>query len=251
MKAVFFMFVMLWSVAAQAAITYDTSSYAPRTSLQTSLTFSHATADQTDRVMIAGCFIVSDTTARTVTGMTYNGDAMTLVDTIGDPANQYMRVYELAAPDTGTHDVVGSFSGAGDGYQACWAETWYGVDQMTLNRTVSKRTSGETNEGSSSLSPVSSSSNDIVLDFIVWRYSVQGTVTIGGGQTERVSIMGASQAAMKGSSEPGAGATTTMSWSWAEADITSDCHLAFALIPAAGTPAGFPLKDIFTPIIVQ
>jgi len=102
--------VGLVPAAAYAAIAYDASSQGTVDS--TSLTFSH-TVTGTDTILFveAGQWQTGDA----ITGVTFNGTAMTLVDKqqVGS-INTYVYLYYLIAPATGTHDVVISSSGSAD-----------------------------------------------------------------------------------------------------------------------------------------
>jgi hypothetical protein len=72
------------------------------TSAATSLTISHTVAGS-NRVLVVGV-----STQTTITGVTYNGVAMTLGVT---GTNTF--IYYLATPDTGTHDIVISLNASG------------------------------------------------------------------------------------------------------------------------------------------
>lgn len=77
-----------------------------KTTGQTSVTVSH-TCSGSDRLLLVG---VADQGGDTVTGVTYNGVAMTQIAKKIRGAIEYGYVYALLAPATGTHNVVVSRS---------------------------------------------------------------------------------------------------------------------------------------------
>jgi hypothetical protein len=76
----------------------------------TSLTWSH-TCSGSDRLLRVGLRTVAG--ASLITGVTYNGDAMTLIDVVaGGGARRAVELWELLNPDSGAHDVIASASGS-------------------------------------------------------------------------------------------------------------------------------------------
>ena len=217
------------------SITNDADSSGPSSPL------AHATANQPDRVLIVSIVLIGSTTARTVSSVTYNSVSMSLIDAVGtsDGDNSRVEFWKLVAPATGTHDIAYTLSGAFDGAEFVGGTTWYGVDQSTVNRTASKNTFGtDASHQSDTLTPTSSV-GDIVIDCMGFRYSGQGTVTLGGSQTQ---IWSQNSVSHIGSYKAGAAGTTTMTISWATDDWTPASYVAFALIPVAaagGKPASY------------
>jgi len=107
------------------AIAYDSS--AKGTTTTSSLTFAH-TCSGTNRILfVAARFYQTDK----ITGITYNGTAMTFINKRQDNAgnNCYIYLYYLLNPDTGTNNVVVSAS-ANPNIQMCAASASYtGVAQ--------------------------------------------------------------------------------------------------------------------------
>lgn len=85
------------------AIATDASSLTSSGGYSNSLTISHTVAG-TDRLLPVGVHCRSATAD--VTGVTYNGVAMTLQGTNENSGVVGMQWYSLVAPATGTHDVV-------------------------------------------------------------------------------------------------------------------------------------------------
>lgn len=77
----------------------------------TSITVSH-TCSGSDRILLVGV-ITNDTTDK-ITGVTYNGVAMTRLSSQGSAGLNFLGyIYYLIAPDTGTHNIVVSRSDSG------------------------------------------------------------------------------------------------------------------------------------------
>lgn len=87
----------------------DTSTDGGITNPGTSHTFSH-TCTGSDLILFVG--VMGDVTTDRITGVTYNGVAMTLIDKIleGDDFPRWAYLYYLIAPATGAHNVVISAS---------------------------------------------------------------------------------------------------------------------------------------------
>lgn len=135
-----------------------------------SVTFAH-TCSGSDRILIVG---ITSNNADVITGVTYNGTAMTLAkkSTFAGPT---MYLYYLLAPDTGANNVVVSASGAGE-YIRVSSVSYTGVQQ-----------SGQpdaTDEESASATSVTSSLTQAVTH--AWQIGLvqgghDGTVTAGSG----------------------------------------------------------------------
>ncbi len=91
------------------AIALDTSTYGSFVGSGTSLTWSH-TCTGSDLVLFVG--VIANDTTDLVTGVTYNGVAMTLVGKENATTDRWTSLYVLAGPATGTHSVVVSTSSA-------------------------------------------------------------------------------------------------------------------------------------------
>ena len=77
----------------------------------TSLTWSH-TCTGSELVLLVGAFL-DNLTSDTITGVTYNGVALTkILGAVGSSNEGYMTFWYLIAPATGAHNVVVSFTPA-------------------------------------------------------------------------------------------------------------------------------------------
>ena len=111
-----------------AAIAFDAASSA-KAANASSLSWSH-TCSGSDRLLVVGTN-AGDTTAgdRPVTGITYNGAALTKIrsDTIGLITSE---LWYLLNPDTGAHNIIVSYTGLNTDAQA-GGISLTGVDQIT------------------------------------------------------------------------------------------------------------------------
>jgi hypothetical protein len=94
-----------------------------------SITISHATSG-TNRLMLVGVTFNNDNN-ETVTSVTYNGVALTLKGTETNSDDARVEIWSLVAPDTGTHNVVITFSAALAQEGIAGVMTFNGVDQST------------------------------------------------------------------------------------------------------------------------
>lgn len=114
------------------AIAFDAVSTGNDAADPTSLTWSHTTTTDSNRVLIVATSTEADTghTAQTVSGITYGGVALTKVRTdyiTGDTDNG-SELWYLIAPATGANNVVVTMTSAVDGLFGA-AMTFSGVDQ--------------------------------------------------------------------------------------------------------------------------
>jgi hypothetical protein len=214
---------------ASAAPIFDAVS--TDTSATGSCSFSHTVAVQSDRVLYVAVNV--DTNTDVSASATYNSVAMSLVVALS--AQQYLAVFQLVAPATGTNTVAVTYTGSIGG--VCHARSYYGVDQSTP--TGSPVTS-EAATGTTVSNDVASATGNLVVDFVGINNNTAAQVTEGAGQTERglAEADGPATTTLSGSDEAGA-ATVTMSWSW----VTThrNAHIAFSLnaVGAGATRTNF------------
>lgn len=128
--------VLLLPLQGYAAIAFDASSADADTT--NSLTFSHTTGGS-DRILFCMAYINEGSGQDRVSGITYNGDAMTLVDK-NLIASDYTYLFYLIAPDTGTNDVVISLNSSVGILGACGSYT--GADQTSQPDSFDTNTAG-------------------------------------------------------------------------------------------------------------
>lgn len=163
-----------------------------------------------------------------VSGMTWNGTALTKFDSSNATTWTRTEGWYLKAPATGTFNVVANKASFGNNHWGIAIYVLEGVDQTTTFRTVGK---GSADTGTSSSHTVAAwAAGDLLLDIL----SVDATghtPTVGANQTADFATQnyGAGSNETRGSSQ-----TTTdgvMSWTWTTSAPNS--HLAVGIIPAS------------------
>lgn len=89
-------------------------------------TLSH-TCTGSNRILLV--YVYSNNTVKTVTGVTYNGVAMTKLME-GAVTNQYNAVFYLVAPATGANSIIATISASGTNWGICSA-SYTGVSQVS------------------------------------------------------------------------------------------------------------------------
>lgn len=146
----------------------------------TSLTISSKTTAGSNRCGIV-C-VAWNTDAANVTGVTWNGVAMTHVATATESAGagQESTIYSIVNPPTSASDIVVSFNTTAAAYAV--ASSYNGVDQTTP---ISNSTT--TNTSTATASPVTvtctTASDEIVVDAVAWTQSDTVAPSVGANQT--------------------------------------------------------------------
>lgn len=207
------------------AIAPDASTKALQ-AFDTSLTFSHTVGAGSNTLLIVAVMILTGGGGQTVSGVTYNGTAMSKLDgsssaMVADSGGSVRtELWTLKAPSSGAHNVVISLAGGGASFFAV-ASSWTGVDQTTPLGTAAKTTVAS---GDISVSP-SSATGDVVVDAVT-----ENGVTIptpGAGQT----VLQQDNSFKIGASSYKAGAASSTTMSWSSSDEKG--QVAVALKPAA------------------
>ena len=164
-----------------------------------------------------------------VTGITYNGVALTAVPSGATTNGQYwITAYYLIAPDVGTYNIVVTVSGNVFDFGA-GAISYNDVHQTVPFGTAVTATGTDTTPTVT----VSSAADELVDDGLVIVHG--GTLSVGAGQTQRwnaIATFGFIKYA--GSTEVGA-ASTTMSWSNSSSQTWA--IVAVPIKPTVGAPA--------------
>lgn len=180
------------------------------TSAVDSYTFSHTTSG-TLRLMLVGVSLDNES-YETVSSITYNGAALSFVDSVAQSNDARVEIWRLIAPSIGTHDVVVTFSENLAYGSVAGAMTFTNVHQTTPLGTFASANGTST----AATVDVTSATGELVFDTIVCETCI--SLTVGGGQTEHWNLSQAGSYAMgAGSTEPGA-ATVTMSWTLGTVD---------------------------------
>jgi uncharacterized repeat protein (TIGR01451 family) len=170
------------SVHAQVVLDATTTGTAQLTTLTNSVTFAH-TSTGSNLVLVVGVSMnIFGGSASTVSGVTYNGVALTNAGAHNDSANQRRtEIWYLIAPATGNHPVAVTLSiPLGTVGTVIGATTFTGADQTSPIRTYAS------NDGNSDAPnvDVASAINDMVLDTM----ATAGNRTVtsaGGSQVQR------------------------------------------------------------------
>lgn len=175
------------------------------TATGTGLSWSHTCAGS-DRYLVVGVSIF--TPSVTVSALDYNGDAMTyLGDTTG--GGNRVEIWGLIAPDTGTHNVNLTLSGAADYVGA--ASSWNNVNQITATEGMTGNGGIEFGTGSASVDVTTAADGDFVVDMVI--VGGDSTISVGSGQTSVHNSGGASGAgAMSYEGPKSPAGSVFMSW---------------------------------------
>ncbi|RLD03824.1 MAG: hypothetical protein DRI32_06770, partial [Chloroflexi bacterium] len=236
---------------SSSTVTVDASSEGASSSA-TSITISHTTGTGSDRLMLVG--VSQQRNSDTVTGITYNGVALTQVTYTGISADDRTEVWYLLDSDLpsdgAAHNVVVSLSANSLGTVA-GVVTFTGVDQSSPLGTSMFATGRRTTDGNPTVT-VTSETNGMVFDTLEVRDDDDDvTLTLGSGQTTQ---WGPSRAGSRtrgtGSTKAGA-ASVTMSYSISDGDGDNNrwAILAVPVSPATVSsitcPAGWTNVDTF------
>ena len=224
-------------VAGTATIAFDamTRNYALDTS---SLTLSSHTVSGTNRVLLVGVSIPGN---RAVNSITYNGVSLTKINSASTgslSSDARMELWQLVAPDTGTHNIVITLNGSAN-VLIGGATSWTGVDQSIPFGTFASATGN----GTAASINVTSGTDELVVDSLAVSDPITGPffASQDSGQTWRwdYGYGNSGQRWGSGSSKPGA-TTTTMSWT-----INSSHKWAIGAIPLkpAYVPCASPVFD--------
>ncbi len=170
-----------------------------------SITVSHATSGS-NRLMLVGVSFNNDI-LETVTGVTYNGAALTLEGTETNSDDARVEIWSLVAPDTGTHNVVITFSAALNQEAVAGVMTFTGVDQSTP---LGSFYSAQDDDTATASLNITSTEGEFVYGVIAAEYDA---LTAGSGMDEQwnMSVDGTSTNGAGGTTNCGA-ETVTMSW---------------------------------------
>jgi hypothetical protein len=185
------------------SISLDSSSSGSGTNSQ--ITYQHTVGTGNNQILIVG--ISQWSGDDNITGVTYNGDVMTLLDS-QDNAPAFSHLYYLKNPDQGTFDIVVDFSTDTDASSV--ATSWNDVDESNPFGTPQ----AANDEGAVATVDVSSQTGDVVIDQLSNFFDV--TSSVGTGQTELEQIAAGNSHA-SASYESG-DTTTTMSWDLGSGD---------------------------------
>lgn len=127
MKKLLFVVLLLLSLKANAAISFDGSSSGGSLSPASSTTFVHTVGSGSHRVLLVQVFTSN---SQAVTSMTYNGATMLLATQNLGGSRAGIETYFIMDPDVGSHNVVVNLSGSTTTYLICLSVSYFGVGQL-------------------------------------------------------------------------------------------------------------------------
>jgi len=194
------------------ALAHDADSSSSGTAVST-LTWSHINAGDLLVVGVDTFYIAARYSIQAVTGITYNGVALTKID--AQDAGVYCRseLWYLIAPAAGTHDIVVTLADV-TGYIVGGATSWTGADQSSPLGTAAKAT-GTTTPVTVNVSSVA---GEYVVDSACAFMVTAITLTVGASQTSAWNETPATGYVGAGSYEASA-STITMSWTLSAAAL--------------------------------
>lgn len=163
------------------AIAIDATSQATSVT-NTSLTWSH-TCSGTNRILFVACGIP---TANTITGVTYNGVAMALLNKlqVASGSGRFFYLYYLANPATGANNIVVTSSGS-DVLRAC-AASYTGAAQTGIPDSQNTAYNGAVAASASLTGSTTSVADNSWLISIGMQ--VGGPTTAGASTTSRIQV---------------------------------------------------------------
>lgn len=194
-----------------------------------SLTISHVVGVGA-KILIVSTAHANNTTPRTVTGITYNGVALTAArqDTNTPGAVQWLNgIWFLVDPPAGTHNIVISLSGSVEGIGAR-AYSVLGTQQSPQGvDTIGAQASGTS---------LSTNITPVVPSLLVDCFSITGNlaITSAAGQINDFSQYTGNQISFGSSLKISNGPADTVGWSWSGTQTAIDTIVAFKLAPAGG-----------------
>jgi hypothetical protein len=222
----------LWLIGAStswAAIAGGTTVSGTNTASAT-ITLSSIVTTGSDKYLL--CSVTWGNTQTSPTSVVFNGsENLTKVNGVLKGTGEGADFWELKNPSSTTANVVVTFSAAPSIGISAGCTPYTGVDQTTPSDGFVSVT-GSVNPDPQPTLDVTSATDDLVVDAL--ETNGDGTLTIGGGQTQTFAVGNNNQSG-HGSTEAGAG-TVTMSWS-ALANFTAYAYIAMNMNPSAGAPA--------------
>ncbi len=220
---------VLDTMTAHAAIAYDTSLSGSCGAAPTTQTYSY-TVTGSNPILYVTVFTVA--TTDTVSGITYNGSAMTRVGTISNADFGDVFLYRLVGPATGAHNVVVTYTGSP--VFGCSTTSSYTGAKQSGGVFVSATNRAESNTVSISITPNSAN------NWIAMGQANSGTAPFGGGGSATVRLVNANNAAsvMYDSNGTVSTGSVTMTSTWSGASNTGAGIVGESFEPVA-TPSTF------------
>lgn len=180
--AVLAILMFLVAPIAHAAIAFDAKSSGSNSNV-TTLTVSH-TVSGSNTILFVSVGTKDGGGGAAVSGVTYNGVAMTNITTQNISSTYYQDLWYLINPSTGTNNIVASFGGVSADQAVISAASYTGVLQVSpLTSSASAQNSNTT-----SLSPANISTtvdNSWVVSSVAFDGDGTNQPAVAGGETQR------------------------------------------------------------------
>lgn len=173
-----------------------------------STTISFTVSSNSNRLLLVAIAQDRNATDVSVTGVTYNSVAMTQVEQGSTDFAIRSSVWKLIAPDSGTHDVVITYSGTITQDRRIIVAEYDNVDQVTGLRTQTTENDPTNNVTTITLTYTNGQSGDIIVDFIFVRNSATAT----GTPTQTLREHDGTTTAQIGMSEAAGSSSVVMEW---------------------------------------
>ena len=240
---------------AQVALDAVTSAGSSLTQAANTLSFTHTTTGSNLVLVVGVSMNISARNTATVSGITYNGAALTSAGTAISNSNRRTEIWYLTAPATGSNlpvVVTVNIPGGGNVGVVAGAATLTGADQTTPIRTYA------TNSGNSANAfvNVASSANDMVMDALTLFAGTTASST-STAQTQQWALntcvggCAGSDAYGFGSTRQGAASVPmsenlSASARWADAAVSVQPFQSDLAIAVAGSTTKFPANVTYT-----
>lgn len=199
-----------WVPSRPAGILFDAASNSGYNTADALYSWSHMWQGG-NRVLVVGVSLLTDAGV-TVTGITYNGIALTKIGHVATAAIRaeqwYLKSDTTGAPGPGTYTIEVTLSGTADSVGS--ATSYNGVHQTSPIEAFNSATAVNGAAADATVDITTVADNDWVVDCLA---TDDTAVTVGAGQTSRVNVTGASGSGTmshEGPKTPAGG--VTMSW---------------------------------------
>lgn len=219
------------------AIAVDAVSSAYVASSVTSISWSHTLASDADCLYVALSIDGGGGTYSYNATCTANGTSMTRVHE--GNTNQYLAVFRLLAPTTGTITIAASWTGAH--FPASAALSLKGVQQTTPEGAVSSSTNAS---GSSYSHTITSATGDMVLTFGSINNTVTSITATGSATSQVQSNTNGAGGTLVAIASAAGGASITVGHSWSSANRYSGA--SFNVAAVGGTTYNDTISDPLT-----
>lgn len=187
-------------------VVFDAASNSGYQAASSSYSWSH-TCTGADRYLVVGISMLS--LAQSVSGITYNGVAMTLIGTQASVTGAArVELWGLVAPATGSNTIAVTLTGAIA--SAGCATSFTNVNQSVPTEAFNSAQATNVGAADATVNVTTVADNDMTVDIVC---SDDASITVGAGQTERANVTGAGGSGAMSTEGPVSPAgSTTMSW---------------------------------------